>query len=45
MATMKRMKAYESFDAFVAGQKRPQQDVIRALRRLPRPSTRGFASR
>src|SRR6187401_1274853 len=34
MATMKRMKAYESFDAFAADQKRPQQAVIRALRRF-----------
>ena len=31
---MKRMKAYVDFDAFVADQKRPQQAVIRALRRL-----------
>ena len=34
MATMKRMKAYESFNVFVADQKRPQRAVIRALRRF-----------
>lgn len=31
---MKRMKAYATFDAFVADQKRPRQAVIRALRRF-----------
>ena len=34
MAMKKRMKAYASFEAFAADQPRPQQAVIRALRRF-----------